>query len=170
MNLIDKASLHYGIGLTALSILQMCMTHGLFQNPNQIKGQELTVDGTDLTPYTELAAEAGNSLVTLLGAAVIFVCCIILSAAVMMLLRLLLRDKFDERTAKCGLIFAGVSAAVCFLAGMLFSGGHALAAPLILCLPVPAVSWLVYHIGRAPEIMQDPPAQAQKIRTEPENR
>lgn len=169
MNKIDKASLHYGIGLAALSILQMCMTHGLFQNPNRMKGQELIVDGTDLTPYTELAAEAGNMLVSLIGAVVIFICCVILSAVVMLLLRLL-RDQFDERTAKRGLIFAGISAAVCFLAGLLFSGGHEASTALMLCLPVPAVSWLVYHIGRATKTMQNPPVQAQEIRTEPENR
>ena len=170
MNKIDKASLHYGIGLAALSILQMCMTHGLFQNPNRMKGQELIVDGADLTPYTELAAEAGNSLVSLMGAVVIFICCVILSAVVMLLLRLLLRDQFDERTAKRGLIFAGISAAVCFLAGLLFSGGHEASTVLILCLPVPVVSWLTYHIGRSPEPMQNPPVQAQEIRTGPENR
>ena len=45
MRTTDKASLHYGIGLAALSIAQICMTHGLFRNPNQMKGKELTVDG-----------------------------------------------------------------------------------------------------------------------------
>lgn len=169
MNKIDKASLHYGIGLAALSILQMCMTHGLFRNPNRMKGQELIVDGTDMTPYTELAAEAGNLLVSLIGAVVIFISCVILSAVVMLLLRLL-RDQFDERTARRGLIFAGISAAVCFLAGLLFSGGHEASTVLILCLPVPVVSWLTYHIGRATETKQNPPVQAQEIRTEPENR
>ena len=151
MRTTDKASLHYGIGLAVLSIAQICMTHGLFRNPNQMKGKELTVDGADLTPLTELAADAGNSLVQFAGAVIIFAVCIILSAAVMLLLRKLLRDPFDAQTAKRGLMLAGISAAVCFIAGLLFGGSHEIMTALILALPVPAASWLAFHIGRKPE-------------------
>lgn len=155
----DKASLHYGIGLAALSIVQICMAHGLFDNPNQLKGTELTADGADLSPYTELAAEAGNGLIRLGGIIVMLVTCIILSAVVMLLLRLLLRDRFEQQTVRRGVICAGVSFAVCLIAGLIFGGIRETGTALLLSLPVPAVSWPVYHLGRTAENTQNPPSQ-----------
>ncbi len=147
----DKATTHYAAGLGVLSFLQICMTHGLFDKRNQLRGSELYMDGTDFSQWTDLAADAANSLAGLIGSVIIFIVCAVLSAFVMLLLRSILKAPFDPQTKKRGLFCAAASMIVCFLFGCLFSRLHDVVTVLILSLPVPAVSWLIFHAGREPE-------------------
>lgn len=151
METLDKASVYYNSGLILLSALQICMAHGLFVNPNQLKESELIVDGANLTSVSELAATAGNSLIQMLGTVVVFIVCVVLAVVVMLLLRLLLHHKFEAHTARRGLICAFISFAVCFSASIAFSRMREIGTSLLISLPIPVVSWLVYHLGRAPE-------------------
>ena len=146
----DRAFQHYAWALGILSLIQLLMSHGLFENPNKLKAQELTVDGTDLTPLTELAADTANSAVTAIGAGVVFVCCILLAGAVMVLLRYAVKDLFTPQTKRRGLLAAAVSFAVCLLAGILFGGLHQAGTALFISVPLPLISWIVYHVGREP--------------------
>lgn len=146
----DKAFQHYAWGLGVLSFIQMLMSHGLLDNPNKLKAQELIVDGADLTALTELAADVGNSFITSVGTGVVLVACTLLSGAVMLLLRYVVKDLFTPDTKRRGLIAAAVSFGVCLFAGLLFGGLHQGETALFISLPVPVISWLVYHIGRVP--------------------
>ena len=146
----DKAFRHYAWGLGILTFLQMMMSHGLFENMNLLKAQELIVDGADLTALTELAADAGNSFIRTVGMGLILVACVLLSATVMLLLRFVIKDLFTPDTKCRGLIAAGISFGICFIAGLVFSGLHEASTALFISLPVPGVSWLLYHAGRKP--------------------
>ena len=156
----NKASNRYLAGLGALTVVYLCMLHGLMQNPNLLKAQELTVDGADLTPVVDLAASAANSFIMTVGTAVVAVAGILLSGAVMLVLRYFFRDTFTARTARRDLRFAVIAGVLFLAAGLFFSRLHAIGTSLLLCLPVPVVSWLVYHVGREPE---DPEQAEQQI-------
>ena len=156
----DKASNRYLAGLTAVTAVYICMLHGLMQNPNLLKSQELIMDGADLTPFVDLAASAANSFVMTVGTAIVAVAGILLSGAVMLVLRYFFRDTFLAGTARRDLRFAVIAGVLCLAAGLLFSRLQMIGVSLILCLPVPVVSWSVFHAGRAPE---DPEQAERKI-------
>ena len=146
----DKASQHYAWGLGALSFIQILMSRGLLDNPNRLKAQELIVDGTDLTDWVELNASAINSFTDTVAAGIVLVVSVLLSCTVMVLLRCVVNDLFAPRTKRRGLIAACISFGICLIAGLFFGGLHQASTALIISLPVPFVSWIVFHAGRTP--------------------
>ena len=148
----DRAAIRYCIAFLVLSLLQIILIRGLFTSENYVSMQtDLYVDGADFSPWLSLAETGINSTVYTFSLIVDIVIGVLLSGITMLILRLCSRRLYTAQTRRITVpVTLGVTVLCCLLS-LVFSRFSAIADALLLYLPVPVLSWCVFHLGAKPD-------------------
>lgn len=149
----DKASIYYSIGFIVLSIIQMCLIHGLFTTPqeNIIQTGELYVDGADFSPLISLFDSGMQSIVFEISVLFNMFLGFILSLIVMLIIRKFARRFSTSETRQFDTIETIIVSVICLLIGCIFSRFQLILDVVLIYIPIPVVSWLAFHLGKKPE-------------------
>lgn len=148
----DKASTRYLLGFVALSIIQMCLIHGLLTSPEGQKIQtDLYMDGADFSPILSLFDTSVRSLVFQISVFFDIFLGIILSLIVMLILRKRSMYQFTPETRRLDTIVTMICSILFLVISFSFSHFRMILDTCLIFIPVPIVSWFVFHVGKHPD-------------------
>ncbi|MCI5816311.1 hypothetical protein [Ruminococcus sp.] len=143
------ASVRYGGAFLLVSVIQLCIIHGVVTSDTAREVlPELYADGSDLSPLVSLFSFGVHSLAFSLVVLSAGLYGIIIPFLVMLVMRRFGAPVLPAGTKRRNIRFTLAVALVCLLAGCCFSRFRLIGDTLLMYLPLPAVSWLVFHLGR----------------------
>ncbi|MDD6827862.1 MAG: hypothetical protein PUE12_17460 [Oscillospiraceae bacterium] len=144
-----SSMLYHGVFL-AISVFQLFIIHGvLSSNTAKETISQLYVDGADFSQLISLIGSGINSLSFSISVFSAVLWGTIIALIVMSVVRRISKDRITKEKRSENLKITIVLSIIFFLIGCFFSGFKIIDTVLIMYLPVPVISWMIFHIGKS---------------------